>query len=169
MSIATSPSDLNFHIPPKCSCGGNLHKHGKRKRHVIERGKKVWYLVQRLRCHSCRKAFTLLPGNMMPYKHYAAPEIEQVLKKQENPDEPSQNCGANESTLRRWLWEFPQILTDLTSRLLILAEAFISLLSTATPLQRLYKALAYFVKTPPDFCRLTWALLITQSHPIHTR
>jgi hypothetical protein len=156
-------------IPSKCSCGGNLHKHGKRKRHVIERGEKVWYFVQRLRCHACRKVLTLLPGNMMPHKHYAAPEIEQVLKKQENPEEPPHNCEAKESTLRRWLREFPQILTDLTSRLLILAGASISLLSTATPLQRLYKALAYFEKAPPDFCRLTWALLVGQSHPVNIR
>ena len=124
--------------------------------------------MQRLRCYACRKVLTQLPGNMMPYKHYAAPEIEQVLKKRENPEEPPHNCEAKESTLRRWLREFPQILTDLTSRLLILAGASIFLLSTATPLQRIYKALAYFVATPPDFCRLTWAHLIIQSHPVHT-
>ena len=169
MSIATSPSDLNFHIPPKCSCGGNLHKHGKRKRHVIEQGEKVWYFVQRLHCPACHKTFTLLRGNMMPYKHYAAPEIEQVLKKQENPEEPSHHCDAKESTLRRWLREFPQILAGLTSRLLNLAGASIFSLSTSTPLQRLDKALAYFVKAPSDFCQLTWALLIGQSHPIHIR
>ena len=156
-------------ISSKCSCGGNLHKHGKRKRHVIERGEKVWYFVQRLRCYACRKVFTLLPGNMMPYKHYAAPEIEQVLKKQENPEELPHNCKAKESTLRSWLREFPQILTDLTSRLLILAGASISLLSMATPLQRLDETLAYFVKAPPDFCRLTWAHLVIQSHPVHAR
>ena len=169
MPIVTSPPVSNFPIPSKCSCGGNLHKHGKRKRHVIERGKKVWYFVQRLRCHACRKVFTLLPGNMMPYKHYAAPEIEQVLKKQENPEEPLHYCEAKKSTLHRWLREFPQILIGLTSRLLIMAGASISLVSTTLPLQRLSEALAYFVKAPPDFCRLTWALLVCRSHPVHIR
>jgi transposase-like protein len=158
MSIVTTPS--------VCSCGSNLHKHGKRKRHVIEQGEKVWYFVQRLRCPVCRKLFTLLPGNMMPYKHYAAPEIEQVLKKQENPEEPLQYCEAKKGTIRRWLREFPQVLTGLTFRLLTLAGAPISLLSTDPPLQRLYKALEYFVMAPSDFCRLTWALLIGQFHPV---
>jgi hypothetical protein len=113
--------------------------------------------------------FTLLPGNMIPYKHYAAPEIEQVLNKQEKPEEPPHSCEAKESTIRRWLREFPPILTGLTFRLLTLAGASISLLSTDPPLQRLYKALAYFVKAPPDFCQLTWALLVGQSHPVHIR
>jgi hypothetical protein len=167
MSIATSPSVINFSIPSKCSCGGNLHKHGKRKRHVIEQGKKVWYFAQRLRCNVCRKTFTILPGNMVPYKHYAATEIEQVLEKQENPQEPPHYCEAKESTLRRWLREYPPILTGLTSRLLTLAGASISLHFTDPPLQRLYKALAYFVKAPSDFCRLTWALLVGNlSHPV---
>ena len=157
-------------IPYKCSCGGNLHKHGKRKRHVIEQGEKVWYFVQRLHCPACRKTFTLLPGNMMPNKHYAAPEIEQVLKKQEDPEEPPHNCEAKESTLRRWLREFSQILPYLTSRLLILAGASNFFFSTATPLQQLDKALARFVKAPSDFCRLTWArLVVGQSHPIRIR
>ena len=106
----------------------------------------------------------------MPYKHYAAPEIEQALKKQENPEELPHYCEAKESTLRRWLREFPQILGDLTSRLLFLAGTSISLLSIDPPLQRLYKVLAYFVKAPPNFCRLTWALLVAgQSHPVRIR
>jgi len=103
---------------------------------------------------------------MVPYKHYAAPEIEQVLKKQENPEEPLQYREANESTIRRWLREFPQVLAGLTSRLLTLAGASISLLSKEPPLQRLYKALAYFVKAPSDFCRLSWAHLVGQFHPV---
>ena len=52
---------------------------------------------------------------MLPHKHYAAPEIEQVLNKHENPAAPPHECGAEESTLRRWICEFPEILTALAS------------------------------------------------------
>ena len=103
---------------------------------------------------------------MLPYKHYAAPEIEQVLQEQEDSTAPPHECGAEESTLCRWKREFPQILTDLTARLLSLANASVSLLSKKLPLQRLYNALAYFVTPPPDSSRLAWAFFLT-SHPVH--
>jgi len=108
----------------------------------------------------------VLLDNMLPYKHYAAPEIEQVLQKQENPTGPPHECGAEESTLRRWTQEFPQILAGLTFRLLALANTSVSLLSMIRPLQRLYDALAYFVNPPPDRSRLAWAFFVSQSHPV---
>jgi len=104
---------------------------------------------------------------MLPYKHYAAPEIEQVLQGQENSTAPPHECGAEESTLCRWKREFPQILTDLTARLLSLANASVSLFSTESPLERLYNALAYFVNPPPGQSRLAWAFFVSQSHPVH--
>jgi hypothetical protein len=103
---------------------------------------------------------------MLPHKHYAAPEIEQVLQKQENPMGPPHECGAEESTLCRWMREFPQILINLTARLSSLANALVSLLSMERPLQRLYNALAYFVDPPPDQSRLAWAFFVSQSHPV---
>ena len=100
MSILTP-----FNIPcTRPFCGGKFHKHGKRKRHVIERGK-IWYFVQRLRCSVCRCTRTLLQPNMLPHKHYAALEIEQVLQQQEEPAASLHECGAEESTLRRWMRE----------------------------------------------------------------
>ena len=148
---------LAFPIPRQCPfCGGKLHKHGTRKRHVIKGREKIWYDVQRFRClnDDCRKTFTLLLPNMLPYKHYAAPEIEQVLQKQEDPEAPLHECGAEESTLRRWKHEFPEVLNALAFRLESLAIITISLISKASPLQRVYNALSLVVHPPPNRDRL---------------
>ena len=121
--------------------------------------------MQRLRCASCGKTRTLLLDNMLPHKHYAAPEIEQVLHEQENPTDPPHECGAEESTLRRWRLEFPP-------KLNALAAFFESLANTTKvhllpPLQRLYNALASLAHPPSDHIRLAWAFFVSQSHPVH--
>ncbi|MDR1481496.1 MAG: DUF6431 domain-containing protein, partial [Synergistaceae bacterium] len=92
--------------------------------------------MQRFRCSSCGKTFTLLLPNMLPYKHYAAKEIEKVLLNQEEPSCEPHECCAEESTLQRWKREFPEILTALASRLELLAGIAISLVSRKQPLQR---------------------------------
>jgi len=50
---------------------------------------------------------------MLSYKHYAAPDIEQVLHKHEDPLAMEPVCGAEESTLYRWKREYTEILTVL--------------------------------------------------------
>jgi len=124
-----------------------IHKYGKRDRHVIEK-EKVWYQVQRYHCtnYECGVYFTLLLPNMLPHKHYAAPEIEQVLKKQEDPAAPNHECGAEESTLRRWMREFPQKLSGLAAFLESLAN--ISQTRLIAPLQRIYDALGLLYPPP---------------------
>jgi hypothetical protein len=92
---------------------------------------------------------------MLPYKHYAASEIEQVLNKHENPSEPSHECGAEESTIRRWIRDFPEILSALAAHLETLAN--ISQINNIPPLQRVYTALASLASPPPDCSRLAWA------------
>ena len=165
MSIVT-PTASKFPIPTRCSCGNKFYKHDKRRRHVIEQGK-VWYLVRRLRCPVCKKTHTLLLDNMLPHKHYAAPEIEQVLQNQEDSTSPPHECGAEESTLRRWRREFPQILTNLTYCLLKLANVSLSLLSETKPLQRLYNTIALQANPPPIHSRLAWAFFMSQFNPVH--
>jgi hypothetical protein len=101
---------------------------------------------------------------MLPNKHYAAPEIEQVLDEQENPKAEPHECCAEESTLRRWRLEFPP-------KLNALAAFFESLANTATthllpPLQRLYYALALLPHPPSEDIRLAWAFFVGQSHPV---
>ena len=129
--------------------------------------KKKWYSVQRFRCSSCGKTFTQLLPNMLPRKHYAAPEIEQVLRKHEDPAAPIACCGAEESTLNRWKLEFPEILTALTFKLCSMANATMSLISAARPLQRLYDALKLLLRPPPEGSYLAWAFYVSKTHPVH--
>ena len=153
-----------FPIPSTCSfCGGKTHKHCKRERHVIEQGKKIWHFVQRRRCfNKCGKTRTLLLPNMLPHKHYAASEIEQVLQAQENPTTPPHECGAEESTLRRWKLEYlPKI-----SALAAFFEPVVNI-NLLPPLQRLYNALNTLAQPPPNHSRLAWAFMMSQSHPVH--
>jgi hypothetical protein len=104
---------------------------------------------------------------MLPRKHYAADEIEQVLQNQEYPTTELHECIAEESTLRRWISEFPQILTTLASRLESLAAIAMSLACELRPLQRVYKALRYFVRLPPGAFGLSWAFWVSRTHPVH--
>jgi transposase-like protein len=164
MDIVTS-SAPNFPIPSACIfCGGKIHKHGKRGRHVIEQGWKIWDFVQRFLCIGCCGTFTILQPNMLPHKHYAASEIEQVLHSQENPTAPLHECGAEESTIRRWMQEFPEKLSALAACLESLAN--MSRIQLLPPLQRINNVFASLVSPPPNWCRLAWAFFVIQSHPV---
>ena len=115
---------------------------------------------------------------MLPHKHYAAPEIEQVLQKQEDPTVLPHECGAEESTLRRWGQEFPQILSALAASLESLVNVsmtrlvkklsdrhgsfFAGRLLIVAPLQRVYNALALLACPPPEQSRLAWAFFLAR-------
>jgi hypothetical protein len=101
---------------------------------------------------------------MLPHKHYAAPEIEQFLQGQEDPAAPPCECGAEESTLRRWKQEFPEKLSALAASLESLAN--VSIIYLLPPMQRLYKSLDLLIHPPPNQSRLTWAYFVVQSHPV---
>lgn len=110
---------------------------------------------------------------MLPHKHYAAPEIEQVLQEQEDSEAPPHECAAEESTLYRWRREFPVVLTNLASHLESLCNSKVSLLRAARPLQRVYEALqkAYetlesFVKPSSGSSRLAFAFWAVKTHPV---
>jgi hypothetical protein len=102
---------------------------------------------------------------MLPYKHYAAPEIEQVLQKHEDPTAQAHECGAEESTLRRWKLEFPGKLSALASYLESIAN--VSSIRLVPPLQRVYNTLVSLIHLPPGSCRIAWAFFMSQSHPVH--
>ena len=101
---------------------------------------------------------------MLPYKHYAAAEIEQVLHKQENPTAPPHECGAEESTLRRWKLEYPPKLSALAAFCESLANIYS--VHIIAPLQRLYNALTLLAQPPPNHNRLAWAFFVSQSYPV---
>ena len=163
MSIVT-PIVQYFPIPRDCnSCCGKLHKHGERDRHVIER-EINWYPVQRMRCSECGSTCTILRVNMLPYQHYAAYEIEQVLQKQEDPTAPSCECGAEESTIRRWKREFPEKLSAMAAYLESVVN--VTRICILPPLKRIYNALANLFHPPQNESRLAWAFFISKSHPV---
>jgi hypothetical protein len=101
---------------------------------------------------------------MLPHKHYAAHKIEQVVHKYEDSAAAPHECGAEESTLRRWIQEFPAKLSALAAHLesltMISKPPFVPLL------QRVYAALASLVKVPEEHCRLAWAFFVSKTHPL---
>jgi hypothetical protein len=111
---------------------------------------------------------------MLPYKHYSAMEIEEVLREEETKEENSTappnkfECPAEESTLRRWRKEFSEKLRQIASRLEVEAEtAALSLASPKSGLRRCRDALVSlgFV-IPNDTCWLSWAFFLSKTHPV---
>jgi hypothetical protein len=102
---------------------------------------------------------------MLPYKHYVASEIEEVLQKNEDPAAPPYECGAEESTIRRWEREYPERLSALAACLETLAN--VTKVSLEKPLQRVYTALGLLIHPPPEESRLAFAYLVSQAHPVH--
>jgi transposase-like protein len=103
---------------------------------------------------------------MLPFKHYAAPDIEQVLQKHEDPSAVEPVCAAEESTIYRWKREYPAILKSLASRLTSLAKTKEVPFLKTRPLQQIYNALKLLVYPPSDSSRLAWAFFWDMSHPV---
>jgi hypothetical protein len=68
-----------------------------RRHYRTEDGTKEWIRIRRLRCKECRKIHRQLPDAILPYKHYLAEVIEEVLDGVE--PEPT---GPETSTQVRW-------------------------------------------------------------------
>ena len=84
--------------PPLCpDCGVLLSGYDSRRRRVIERdGSVSIYLLRRLKCPSCDRLHLEIPDIIAPAKHYSADVIEQVRAGD------SEDCPADDSTIRRW-------------------------------------------------------------------
>ena len=91
---------------PVCPiCGGRLEKKDwvRRIRRKIG-GEAEWLLIERRRCmnESCRKTHRLLPDCSVPYKHYEAGVIEDVIDGILDEDALCEEEYPSESTLERW-------------------------------------------------------------------
>jgi hypothetical protein len=111
---------------------------------------------------------------MLPYKHYSAVEIEEVLLENEAEEEnstapPSKfECQAEESTLRRWRDEFPEKIRQMASQLEARAKtAAVSLTLVKSGIQRCRDALLSlgFVIFRDASC-LAWAFFLSKTHPV---
>jgi hypothetical protein len=82
-------------------------------------GNSKWMLIERRQCTtaSCRKTHRLLPDISVPYKHYEAGVIEDVIDGTINEDALCEETYPSESTLQRWRLWAEQFLKDAEGKL----------------------------------------------------
>lgn len=126
--------------------------------------------MKRFRCCVCRKTFTVLKRFMLPFKHHAASEIEEVLS-------GDKECGthADERTIGRWRKAFHTVLPALCTLLEDLAEAVFgskvslsappgSSLPPGSPMKRLRRAAETLEKFLPGESALARAMFLESRH-----
>lgn len=102
---------LNKDIPICPKCGSVLSGYDTRKRIVInEYGEKTQYYLNRLRCPVCNKVHTEIPDFILPYKNYEKEVIDSVLMGWKH------ECFADDSTIRRWIANYPHDLPSDSSK-----------------------------------------------------
>lgn len=93
----------NDRIPDCPTCGGNLVYRDRRKRvHRKAGGKKEYLQIRRFRCEKCGRYHEELPDFLLPYKHYDAEIICDVIDgkiTEDNLEYEDYPCAA---TMRRW-------------------------------------------------------------------
>lgn len=88
-------------------CGSPLRRRDKKLRVQKEAGGgRKWFAINRLKCTNdgCRRLHNELPDCMVPYKHYAAEVIEDVLDEVVGPDDPETENYPCEATMKHWKW-----------------------------------------------------------------
>jgi hypothetical protein len=98
-------------------------------------GENEWMLIERRKCtnKSCRKTHRLLPVISLPYKHYDAGVIEDVIDGTINEEALSEEYNPSESTLQRWRKWAERLMKDLEGhmrsaayRILEMTEEFLN-------------------------------------------
>lgn len=120
--------------------------------------------MKRFRCCACGKTFTVLKRFMLPFKHHAASEIEEVLSGEKE-------CGthADERTIGRWRKAFHTVLPALCALLEDLEEAVfgskVSLsASPGSSMKRLRRAAETLGKYLPGESALARAMFLESRH-----
>jgi hypothetical protein len=93
------------------SCHGQLKFHGCYRRYLKdEESNRERGWVAQVHCGACGAYPALIPGFIMPYKHYSAEVIECVIAESENGEnvEKLGGCAADVSTMRRWVRQFTE-------------------------------------------------------------
>lgn len=97
---------LEFKCPV---CGNSMVFHDCYDRHVHIDEKIEWIVIQRVICVGCGKTHAILPDFIRPYKHYAAADVEFVLRDVEDGATYEQvDATASISTVKRWVKDFGQ-------------------------------------------------------------
>ena len=103
MSIIAQPIASCLEENRNCfQCNGKLYRHGKRIRFLWRDGIREKHWLQRYICSNCRKCFTALSQDMLPFKHHAASSIEASISSDANVH------MVENSTFIRWKNEFQQ-------------------------------------------------------------
>jgi hypothetical protein len=98
-------------------------------------GENDWMLIERRKCtnKSCHKTHRLLPDISLPYKHYDAGVIEDVIDGTINEEALSEEYNPSESTLQRWRKWAERLMKDLEGhmrsaayRILEMTEEFLN-------------------------------------------
>lgn len=89
---------------PVCPCCGGKLRYRDRRQRVCKSygGRKVWILIRRLKCSKCSKLHEELPDMLVPYKHYKAEVIENVIDEVCTPDDLETEDYPCEKTMGRW-------------------------------------------------------------------
>jgi hypothetical protein len=112
---------------------------------------------------------------MVPYKHYAASEIEEVLEEVEKTEEEATaglpDTHAEESTIQRWKKDFAEKMPLMAGQLEQIAADLgmggSSLLQRSEkPLQRLREIVEVFQELPSRVSSLAYAFWLLISHPV---
>jgi len=108
--VMLAASDLMGRGAVLCNrCTGRLTLHGAYRRHCRdETGKRHYGWVAQGHCAVCFCYPSILPGFMMPHKHYMTEVIEAVITESESGRiiERFDGCAADVSTMRRWVRQF---------------------------------------------------------------
>jgi hypothetical protein len=98
-------------------------------------GENDWMLIERRKCtnKSCHKTHRLLPDISLPYKHYDAGVIEDVIDGTIDEEALSEEYNPSESTLQRWRKWAERLMKDLEGhmrsaayRILEMTEEFLN-------------------------------------------
>lgn len=114
-----------------------------------------------------------MPANLLPHKHYVAPEIEKVVRHCLEGSKLSELSfsEASESTVRRWLKEFrqklPQWAGALETRIFGLSQQIPGFIRDSHPLKRLEEALSRLPPLPAWWTVMVKTLWwLKTSHPL---
>lgn len=127
-------------IPYCPHCGREMRVAGSRRRRVRRLDSEVVTLIiRRLRCDACRRIHHELPDFIVPYKHYSAEVIEDILR---GAEKTAGSCSPCEnSTVRRTVHWFSLLLSYFEAALRSLIEmnrhsrSLVNELSSLLPLQ----------------------------------
>ncbi|MGN0351332.1 MAG: DUF6431 domain-containing protein [Roseburia sp.] len=88
-------------------CGSPLCRRDKKLRvHKEAGGRKSWFAINRLKCtnEKCRRLHNELPDCIVPYKHYGADIIEDVIDGVRTSDDLETEDYPCEATMKHWKW-----------------------------------------------------------------